>query len=542
MRKGSAVLWALLVLPTTFVLTSCGEGTEQAMELMEKQGTLSRVRGTEDVPAKYLLTASNPLEDNLYVSSDDVLLDKYLGDEIVAQGYFVDKGARHFMITDAREVEESADEVKLSTSYSNNELGSYFNYPKGWEVKEDGGKKVMLEDDEGREVFEMYRVEAGDRSFETWVEDNFDGDSQDIQLGLVRALRVESDDYHDVVVLEINDGFYAITVSSWVGQEPEVSQAVNAVENSMRFFMPVEDEDSDEEKEGDEDSATDTDRETTLDGDAMDEGEASSSGDSDSNAASDAGSADPEDTEVTDEANDGGENPPMTATETNALVEYIVSRPSLLPAEEDASVQQVELAGTGYVYVTFMDGDTRKKVLFSYEDTGAGYSFAEEGLFEAGEATDWVRVSGQNVARDEAREVFEVNNGSTEKASTVEAGKNLYSNSYLDFETQYPRNWYYQADSISSEGGIQRVTFSDKPLDGEPEQKVEVSIYGAGQLDLSGAPDTKIGGKDAKVLIEDGVTKYVLEGDDGRLYVTTSSSDDESRESMVDIIQTLSTE
>jgi len=550
LKLRKAIMVALMPL---MMLTSCASTQEDTTPKTKEThvGVLQRVdlRGDATHASEYLFVSDDLSEDDLYLTSRAVILDKYLDDHIEIIGVMDDATARLFLVEQAEEVDKKNAVTTKMMSYTNRKMGLYFTYPDMWSVSSRDDSKLEISNASSREpIAELFKV-SGDEDFEAWIARNYEGkETTSMQLGLTRATRIEEpDNATEVIVADVNDHFYTMNFT-YAGSDTEVVDYYAELQKSLRFTTPdelaTEEEDMDDSDnptlEVDEDGVI---SEKEDDSDAkVDEVPTHSEDDTkpmDDNPTDDEDLAGSDTAATSSSDEETAETAPEASADEQDLVNYVLSNPAMLPSEESATIQEVEIANGNYVYVTFMDGDTKKKVLYQYSGSTGSYSFDETGLFEAGDTTDWVKVSGSNVAGSKSREVFAVEDGSAEKTASVQAGKSLYSNSYLDVTAQYPRNWYYAAESISSEGGVQKITFSNKPGDEDPDQKVEIKVYNKGQFDTSGGTETTIGGKKATVVEVDGETKYVIEGEDGTLYVTSSSGDDFSREAMADVIDTL---
>lgn len=526
-------------------LVSCGEqaSNENAQNIVEYTGVLQHVVST-DAPTPYMFINDDATKSAVYLESPTINLDKFINEEIVLRGYQKDESV--FFVTDAwNKTQDNSNADSAKGTYSDAVFGIAFSYPSTWMVnKKDARSLDVLTKDKQEKVFTMYSVDLdSNQSLDEWVAKNFKGkESSSTTIGIMSGLYVKNGDVEEYV-FESGKTLYVIEY----GYKQENGERLfSEVLTSMRVFTTTMIDENSNTNDGVSGDNTNTSQVSSANENISTVGVDNENSNVmlQNNNGNQVTSAQNQNANSTINSETENSSQKDTTTETKitapAVVAEVTKHPDLLPADNTPTISQVELAGNNYVYVTYMDGETKKKVLLQYASSGSGYSFTQVGAFVEGVDTSWEKVSGNNAAYNQARDVYDVSNGGVTEKSSVKEGQSLYTNKYLDFNVEYPRNWYYAGENISSEGGLQKVTFSDQPLSDDPANKVEIEVYNKGTIDTSGASQTTIGGKTAYVIQDpSGTQKYVIEGSDGKQYVTDSTGGAESQQVLQNAIETL---
>lgn len=535
-----------LIAVAAVALTSCGEksGTlenefsidnSNASNLTEFTGVLQRVEANDNSlthPTQYLFISNNGSDNDMYLTSSSMTLDKFLNEEIVIRGYFTDKEKGIFFVADANLKSSNMNSnMAMGRTYSNNTMGVSFVYPSTWSVTENDASKITVSAN-GNTVFTLYKVGArSGESLTAWIKRNYpSGESSDFQIGLLVGSKIESDS-STTIAFSANSSIYSMTRASGT-TDAAIEREYAELQTSLRTFTPGS---APTASTTDTNTSQNTNSTTTeISSDGVISPSTSSMTNKNTNIAGSSNTAQPS-------AGNESNSSSQVAVSAPEVVSYIKSNTQLLPATGTVKVSKVELAGDKYAYVTYMDGTTPKKVLFELKKGPDNISVAQVGAFEQGTTQSWVTVSGSNPAANTARDVYNISSeGSVTSKTSVSQGNSLYTNNQLGFQVQYPKNWYYSGENISAEGGLQKVTFSNKPAGEEAEEKVEMKIYPKGKLDVSGATTTTVGGQKAYVIKdESGNQQYAVQGSDGRMYVTGSNGSAGGEKAMTDIIKSL---
>ena len=536
----NVLLCAVLLFSGSMLLSSCGNAPAnvQSSSTMKKTGTITHVdAGKTDskgnvYPTEYLFISDDTSDKDIFLKSDSILLDKYIDDTIGIEGYFEDMTKNIFVVQVVDENVKTKEKVVDQMSYTNNDMGINFLYPTTWVLAETGEDKVTGSlKIEGDQVFMMNVLRKPTMKFDAWMTKTYPKSKfTDVSVGQVIGKSVvDPKGANEIIGMEVNGMFYTLTFT-YANGDIEVEKGYDSMKSSMKFFMP----------KNPTDGKVDTDTKVmkvSSDSVSSDTSDFSKTLEDTTSTTSDKTATTPDSgTTATTEVK--GSEPVTSSASSQTVVDYVTKHASDLPGDSVKTISQVEIAEGGYVYVTYTTGDKENKVLYSYSDKNGSVALSQVGLFEKGEKEDWVKLSGENKAKNAARDLYKVGSTGYSKTTTVNAGKSLYTNKNLSFEAEYPRSWYYTGENT---GGATKVTFSSKPADENPEDKVELYVYGSGQVDLSGASKTKIAGKDAYVLIQDGVTKYAIKGADGKVYVTTSTPGSTAKGALEDIVSTLKT-
>ena len=479
-------------------------------------------------PTEYLFVSDDTSEKDIFLKSDSVLLDKYIDDTVGIEGYFEDTAKNIFVVQVVDENVVVKENVLDQLSYTNNDMGISFLYPTTWVLAETGEDKVTGSlKIEGDQVFMMTVFRKPTTKFDAFLTKTYPKSKfTDISVGQIVGKSVnDPKGANEIIVMEVNEMFYTLTFT-YANGDIEVEKGFDSLKSSLKFFMPKSPSD------GKIDADT---KVIKVNSDSVSSDFSKTLDDTTSSTTETTSGIDTSSTATTEVKSTGTTT---SAASSQTVVDYVTKHASDLPGDSTKTISQVEIAEGGYVYVTYTTGDKENKVLYSYADKNGSVALSQVGLFEKGEKEDWVKLSGENKAKNAARDLYKVGSTGYEKTTTVNAGKSLYTNKNLNFEAEYPRSWYYTGENI---GGATKVTFSSKPADENPDDKVELYVYGSGQVDLKGASTTKIAGKDAYVLIEDGVTKYAIKGSDGKIYVTTSTPGSTAKGALEDIISTIKT-
>ncbi len=563
--KNKTILTYGLVVLSAFSLVSCGQkdaslGSEFSLEnanqstLTEYTGILQRVQVSNanegEHPTQYLFISDNNTDGDMYLTTSSMTLDKFLNEEVTIRGYFTDVEKRIFFVADAnlKDQNTNTNSNVMRRTYSNTAMGVSFVYPSTWSVQENDAAKITVSATDST-IFTLYKVSArAGESLETWVNRNYpSADSSDFQIGLLVGKKIVSGSTM-TIAFSANSSVYSMT--STISSDAAVEREYAELQSSLRTFTPGQ------EAAQSTNSSTDTSSSTSSGAPSSSTtgGTTNASGISSDgvvtpntvNPSTNQSGTTSATTPTTPPASTGGQSSSGTPSQVAAiqapeLVKYVQGNISLLPAAGSVKVSKVELAGDNYAYVTYTDGDKPKKVLFQVKKNGQNISLSQVGEFERGTTQSWVTVSGSNPAANTAREVYDIaSDGAVATKTNVAEGKSLYTNSQLGFNVQYPKNWYYSGENIASEGGLQKVTFSNKPAGEEAGEKVEVKVYAKGKLNVSGATTTTVGGQQAYVIKDEGGNEqYAIEGKDGRMYVTGSAGTSASNQAMTEIIKSL---
>ncbi len=538
MKKNSKYIAVLGMLGVMLALVSCG-GTDNSTAtntsvVLEYTGVLQRVVKT-DVPSPYFFVNDDSAVEDYYLESSTINLDKFLNEEIVIRGYVKDAATQLFFITDAWNKDDMLDDAASQSIYSDVSFGLKFSYPSAWRVtKKDSGKLELYIREKDEPVAEMYRVElTGKTTMDSWIDKNYPGDDLlAVVIGTIAGSEVVG---KDVTIFQSDATLFQIKKNYAGDDVTTVNKEYSTMLSSLRVFSI---DNFNESEENSNESSFSSDSSSTSSSSNDNKSTSGSSTSSQNDTQSSSSGATSKTASVGSSA--GNSSTTQKSIRSPDVVAAISARGDLLTSEKTPVISQVEVAAGNYVYVTYMDGAVKKKALFQYSSSGNGFDFSQVGEFQQGTSTTWEKVSGNNAAFDKAREVYDVSSGEVKKKTTVSKGQSVYTNTQLDFNVEYPRNWYYAGENISAQGGMQKVTFSDAPLGDEPTRKVEIEVYGKGHIDTSAGTKTTVGGKDAYVLTgEDGTQKYVIEGSDGKTYVTSSTGDAESTKALESAIKTL---
>lgn len=244
---------------------------------------------------------------------------------------------------------------------------------------------------------------------------------------------------------------------------------------------------------------------------------------------------------VTDEAPVTNANTNTSADASSLIVAYILANPEEAVGPQ-ATIKEIELAGKSYVYVTYTGTDAEKKVLIRYAPKGEMFTLMPIASFEKGEDTTWVKTSGNNEAANEARQIYAVQGMQAVRTADIAAGKNLYTNTQLGFQMQYPRSWYFSAQNLRNEGGLQRVTFTDKAPDANPTRQIEINVYPLAAITFDASSRITLGEKQGYMMKEaNGAVSYAIEGEDGNAYVSKPVLDTADQKEVIDILSSLVT-
>ena len=145
--------------------------------------------------------------------------------------------------------------------------------------------------------------------------------------------------------------------------------------------------------------------------------------------------------------------------------------------------------------------------------------------FAPGETSDWVKLTGDNVARAEAVTIFSPKNGLWAAEVTTAAGYSVYKSTPLKYSLQYPSHWYYALQPATAPS-TSRLAFSDKPVASDNVVLAVEIVPGA--LDTvvgsySGETATTNGGKAAfRGEVASGATVVLVERNASSVFVVSA--------------------
>ena len=560
MKKIISVGMALpLIVVGAVGLVSCGNQSDSPTnantnivdQMMTLSGTIQKnpqFKSTLADAAKsereYVLQSDDDAQKVTYLTSDQVYLAQFEGKHVTLNGYYSSKENEIFSVVNVLPLATNENQnVSLGMkTFAGTYFGVSFQFPGAWSIEQKDADKIAAVEESGDEAFSMYRVTlVKGETPEQWIQKNYPGkETRDYVVGEVstatRIVTANADEL--VIIVPMNKNLYSIHFN-YKGKtmEPlQASRAFSDVLTSMKFFpvdastttmmnsnsssaltSPTSDASSVYTPVNDESSAKKT--------------ETPASKNNNSNVAKN--STSPAAADVA---------PKTSSASIPQVVAFLKANPTMLPVSNTATqakIGQIELAANNYVYVTFTDGDAKKKVLYSYRQTAANdIELAQVGLFEQGQKTSWTTVSGSNPAASSARELYNVSStGDVEMKTTVNKGNSLYENSRLGIQAQYPKSWYFAS---STADGAQVITFTDKPTDEVASAQVQVKVLGKGKADTSSAVKTTVGGKEVyQKSNTDGSTTYYIAGKDGKMFETTATGSDASNAAVKEIISTL---
>lgn len=489
---------------------SCGEQAQTNANVpaaVQMTGMIQHVSTSDidtDAPnlTEFLFVSDNLADTPVFLQSTSVTLEKFIDAHVAITGNWAGSGKSILNVLTAEVTLDTNSNLSGTKSFSSPTIGVFFSYPAEWTVDEASSGRIEAKKG-SQTMLTIYSVAAAKgETFEHWITRNYaDKTPVDYQVGILTGQKIEGTN-QDILLVNDNAFYYVLTFTTQAQSlsTNELQRVNSDIQNSLRFFTP---------------------------------GAQNSHGDESTSA---------ENTNSAQETTNMNTNTTQSSAEKAPVVDYILaSKETILGA--NANISQVEVAGKNHVYITYTMDGAPKKMLLEYKAEGSAFTTTQLATFDQGANTTWVKTSGNNVAANEAREVYKIDTAGASKTSTVQSGKNLYTNSQLHFEAQYPRSWYYSGQNISSEGGLQRVTFSDKPLDESPTQQIEVNVFPKTAIDLSTASKTSVGGKDGYVLQgSDGAEKYAVVGTDGRVYVSNAIQDATSKQAVEDLLGSITTQ
>lgn len=477
-------------------VVSCGEAPATNVNSAadtQLTGTVQQVGQGSDNLTPYLFAGDTPTTQKVFLQSTTVDLSGYTGQHVTLEGNWMNTDQTLLQVLSVAQNNDNSSSLAGSMkSFSSSKLGVFFNYPASWEVMEkDNGTIEVHDTATNKLIMSAFRVPAGKgETFDSWVARNYPGkDAVDYQMGLLLGKKI-SNDTQDILLVTDNSAFFSLTFMTEVqGMDTNMLQrGIADLQGSLRFFTP-------DNSNTNTETATDT-------------------GNTNTNAAL------------------------PSSAESNAIVSYITANAASLVGDGNV-ISEIELAGSTHAYITYTEKDAKKKVLLEYKPSGSSFTTNQLATFDAGENTTWVKTSGSNIAASEAREVFALQGNTPVKTADVQKGNSLYTNNQLGFQLQYPRSWYFISQNITNEGGLQKVTFSDKPLDETPTTQVEIKVYPKAAVDLSSATKTSVGGMDGYLINDASGERYAVVGADGRVYV--GAADVTNKQAVESILGTLST-
>lgn len=531
-----------------FGMASCGnnQNTNSSLatqESIELRGTL--VHPTPPSDTDFLLKMEKGTSIN--ITSTLISLEKYFNQEVIVNGYYKNDEKTVFEVLSINEnLTTNTNQNFASDSallvYANNTLGVRFQYPSTWEIKEKDSTKIIITTKNNKEsVMELFRiVPKVDQTLSNWIGVNYkNAELVDTEFAGIDGMRVSTDDSNEEIILLAKNNYFYTVHFKYSGKELDqnlVMRQFAELGNSFQFFVPgtmPSVSDSNQNMVMNEDTYSTTSVTTGRNPTGVDP--MSTSGNKNQNSTITKPATGTLNTNQNSTSSSASvTTPPTTSPAPANIISYLKQNNYMLPQGVDStSVSKLELAAGKYVYVTYQDGENTKKVAYSYADNGDGtYSVSEQGLFQIDPATSkWTTLNGVNPAPNSNREVYSVASGTPAKAADVAPGKNLYANDKTGVKVEFPNNWYYEGATLSEKGGVQQVTFSSKPLDQDPEEKVILKVYTSAGVDLSKAQETSVSGVSAyQMTAADGTTQYAVKGSDGKVYVTTGGTSDHMAE------------
>lgn len=525
MQFRSSLITVSSVLVFGVGLVSCGEAQTNSNVAADVQmtGTVQHINlSSKDVNGNAPLTEVLFVSDNLadspvYLQSSTLTLERFLDDHVVLTGRWTNDKHEILEVLTMEETDTTMNSNSASAkSFSSSDLGLTFTYPSAWQAEELPNGTIEVRDStQNRLLVSIFNVPANNgETFSRWIARNYPGQTpEEYQVGLFTGQKVKGNN-QDILLVNDNASFFSIIFNTEVQgmASSDLQRGYGDIQGSLRFFT----------------SGTSV---SPVSG---------ASGAMNSNVSVDAQGS----TGAPSNTNGSNGNSNVSSvdnTPPSAIVQYVIGNASSVVGA-GASVAEVEVAGANHVYVTYTENGVKKKVLLEYKASGSGYTTAPLASFEAGENTTWVKTSGNNVAANEPREIYKVEGTGATKTAEVQKGKTLYNNTQLNFQAQYPRSWYFNSQSISNEGGLQKVTFSDKPLDESPSQQVELKVYPKGGMDLSKATKTTVAGKEGYIIKDaSGAEQLAVQGSDGRVYVSNSVQDNSNKQVIEDIMGSITT-
>lgn len=511
--------------------------TSQEEQQEIRQGLVERSTMGVNKKGTHTLTQSNGQE--LFLKSKTENLNLYIDETVEVRGLIsTDEDGDEIMdvvsIKRAGDDQQAEKDVEWVTD-TFNELGIRISYPDLLQAFANSSAlsfSYSNKDEEGKEEKVQITItedgRLGSKDLKAYLSQEHRGTVyEEIRLGSYSGFRKKSDISTTMELYISNEGIvYRIdfmeegSTQNW---KKHFYQMMDSLTFGVKEDLPSEvqeDKDSSGEDEGDRPSASTS---TSTSTSARTESTSSSTNSSTSTSASTAKPA---------------ATAPAASIGTNAqqkVATYISTNVGSLHLGDNIRISGYSFVEPNYVYVTYADGDARKKVLYQYTVSGSTVSTTQVGTFVAGETRSWEKVEGDNPVANKEQQVYAVDDGEIKETATVKPGFRLFESSNQNYMIQIPASWYYQGA-----GGA--LNFSNQPVDEtNVKSSLKVQSTSIGSVEGNG---TTIGGKDGKVSYGTDASgaqtvTVSVQGADGKVYsVTGAAAEEATYKAMLETLQT----
>lgn len=527
--KNNIVLGSLMIC-VLLGITSCGTSdtvTVDATTEVEIMGTVQKGSGGK----QFMLSTDGK---DVELVSSTVSLEEYVEKPVRVKGVYKDDASTIFEV---RSVVISTSNNNTSipseyTTFESDTMGISFRHPISWVSKIlDDAKVRFVTKDNAEFIMEIYTITPKQRqSLQQWIGSNYkNADILETVFGGIAGHRVVTDNSEEELVIVGQSGLFYTIRFSYTGTELDKNKTVrdfSEIGNTFTFFVPGSrippvEELTNSNSNTEETIPTETPANSNTQKPTENKNKNISSSDSIIVSEAPVTTANTNTNVVTPSV-----EKPQVATDTSPLLAYMKEQNYLLPSTIDkTAVSKVEVADGKYVYVTYTDGEGTKKVVYTVDENAGSYTAQETGSFLMDSAAGkWTTITGVNPAPNTARQVYTISSGAVAQKTTSATGQTVYTNASTGIAVQYPKNWYYEGSVLQEKGGLQQVTFTNKPADQDPTDTVVLKVYKGGTIPLDDSTITLVNGVAAYPVEKDGATSYVVKGKDGNLYATSGSN------------------